>query len=172
MKKIYMIFLALFCAIGCCNAQLIHTKGQMGLGFRWGKAYKNDYNIGLFYNLYTSEKLGLLIELDREKAEFEFSKFTNQFLLGVGCEVAVWHPSPKFYINLDLAGNIGYDQWDCTVMDWQEKHIVGGANAGVGFELYPWHFLSFVLKAREFMIYGKGMNYLKPDYSLGVKVNW
>ena len=73
---------------------------------------------------------------------------------------------------MNLAGNIGYDHWDCKIMDWKEKHIIGGANAGLGFELYPWHFLSFVLKAREFMLYGKGMNYLKPDFSLGVKVNW
>jgi len=172
MKRIYMILLALFCAFGCCNAQLIHTKGKMGLGFRGGIGTKNDYNIGMFYNLYTSEKLGLLIELDREKAEFEFSNFTNQFLAGVGLEIAVWNPRPWMYLNLSIAGNIGYDQWDCKIMDWQEKHIVGGANGGAGFEFYPWHFLSFVVKAREFLVYGKGMNYVKPDFSLGVKVNW
>ncbi len=167
-----MILLALFCVVGSCNAQLIHTKGKMGIGFRWGKGTKNDYNLGLFYNLYTSEKLGFLVELDREKAQFDYSNFTNQFLLGVGCEVAVWKPCQWLYLNLNLAGNIGYDQWDCTIMDWQEKHVVGGANGGVAFEAYPWHFLSFVIKTREFLIYGKGMNYVKPDFSLGVKVNW
>ncbi|MBR6596710.1 MAG: conjugal transfer protein TraO [Paludibacteraceae bacterium] len=172
MRNIYMILLALFCAVSCCNAQLIHTKGKMGLGFRWGKGTKNDYNIGLFYNLYTSEKLGLLIELDREKAQFDYSNFTNQFLLGVGCEAVVWNPRPRFYMNLSLAGNIGYDQWDCTIMDWQEKHVVGGANGGWSIEVYPWHFLSFVFKAREFLLFGKGMNYVKPDFSLGMKVNW
>ena len=172
MKKIYMILLALFCAFGCCNAQLVHTKGKMGVGFRWGKGTKNDYNIGMFYNLYTSEKLGLLIEVDREKAQFDYSNFTNQFLAGVGIEIAVWKPAQWLYMNLSLAGNVGYDQWDCTVMDWQEKHIVGGANGGWSLEAYPWNFLSFVLKAREFMIYCKGMNYVKPDFSLGVKVNW
>lgn len=172
MKRIYAVLLALFCVVCCCNAQLIHTKGQMGVGVRWGKGIKNDYNIGMFYNLYRNEKLGLLIELDREKAEFQFSEFTNQFLLGAGCEVAVWKPCTWFYLNLDLCGNIGYDKWVCTVMDWEEKHVVGGFNGGLAFEFYPWHFLSFVIKTREFLLYGKGMNYLKPDFSAGIKVNW
>ncbi|MEE1064361.1 MAG: hypothetical protein UH071_11915, partial [Paludibacteraceae bacterium] len=88
------------------------------------------------------------------------------------CEAVVWKPRPWLYMNLDLAGNIGYDQWDCTVVDLQEKHIVCGFNGGWSLEAYPWHFLSFVLKAREFMIYGKGMNYVKPDFSLGMKFNW
>lgn len=181
MKRVYMILLALICAVGCCDAQLIHTKGQMGLGFRGGVGLPTrvssidrsiGYNIGLFYNLYTSNQLGLLIELDREKKEFRFSDFTNQVLLGVGCEYAVWKPCKWLYMNLDLCGNVGYDEWNCTVMDWDEKHLVFGMNGGWAMEAYPWHFLSFVLKARQFVLFGKGENYLKPDFSLGVKANW
>ena len=39
-------------------------------------------------------------------------------------------------------------------------------------EAYPWHFLSVMIKARQFLLFGKGMNYLKPDFSLGIKYNW
>ncbi|MCQ2190967.1 MAG: hypothetical protein MJY63_04970 [Paludibacteraceae bacterium] len=172
MKSVYIILLTLFCVVGCCDAQLIHTKGQMGAGLRWGVGTRNDYNVGMFYNLYRNEKLALLVELDREKSEFWASYFTNQFLLGAGCEVAVLKPCTWFYMNLDVCGNIGFDQWECKFMDWTEKHVVGGVNGGLAFEFYPWHFLSFVIKSREFLIYGKGMNYLKPDFSVGVKVNW
>lgn len=177
MKRIYMILLALFCAFGCCNAQLIHTKGKMGIGFRAGvgtRAFQGwkGYNLGLFYNYYTSNQLGLLIEVDREKMEFEHSEFTNQFLLGVGCEYAVWKPTKWLYMNLSLSGNFGYDDWQCTIMEREEKHLIGGLNGGFGFEAYPWHFLSFVLKGRQYALFGKGMNYFKPDISLGVKVNW
>lgn len=176
MKRMYVILFALICAVGCCNAQLIHTKGKMGLGFRGGVssrvAYHHGYNLGLFYNYYTSNQFSVLVEVDREKAEFEYSKFTNQFLVGVGCEYAVWKPTKWLYMNLNLCGNIGFDEWDCKVMDWKQRNVIGGANGGFALEAYPCHFLSIVAKARQFVLFGKGMNYLKPDFSLGIKVNW
>lgn len=172
-----MILLALICAVGCCDAQLIHTKGKMGIGFRGGVGTRTfqrwkGYNLGIFYNYYTSNQLGIIVEVDREKMEFKHSEFTNQFLLGVGCEYAVWKPTKWLYMNLNLSGNFGFDVWDCTITDWKESHFLGGLNGGFGLEAYPCHFLSFVLKARQFVLFGKGMNYLKPDFSLGVKVNW
>lgn len=172
MKRIYVLLIVMLGAFQISNAQLVHTKGKMGVGFRGGIGTKNEYNIGLFYHYYTSSQLGVFLEVDREKAKFDHSNFTNQFLVGVGCEYAFWKPCKWLYMNLSLAGNIGYDEWICTIMDWQEKHLFGGLNGGFGLEAYPWHFLSFVLKARQFVLFGKGENYFKPDFSLGVKFNW
>ena len=177
MKKIAIIVLALFCAIGCCNAQLVHTKGKMGVGFRGGVStrlfnYWRGYDIGLFYHYYTSPQMGIVVELDREKMEFKHSDFTNTVLLGVGCEYTVWKPTTWMMMELSLLGNVGYDVWDCTVMDWREEHFVFGANGGFALEFYPWHFLSFMLKGRQFVLFGHGDSYAKPDISLGVKVNW
>ena len=177
MKKIAMIFLALFCAMGCCNAQLVHTKGKMGVGIRGGVSTRmfsgwRGYDIGLFYHYYTSPQMGIVVELDREKMEFKHSDFKNTVLLGVGGEYAVWKPTKWMMMELSLLGNVGYDVWDCTVMDWREEHFVFGANGGFALEFYPWHFLSFMLKGRQFALFGRGDSYVKPDISLGVKVNW
>lgn len=175
MKRIFVLFFILVCAAMTCNAQLIHTKGKMGIGVRGGIGWiksNHSRNIGLMYHYYTSNKTGIFVEIDREKARFRNSEFTNHFMVGAGFEYAVWKPCKWLYMNLSVAGNFGYDEWDCTIMDWTERHFVGGANAGFGLEAYPWHFLSFTLKARQFMIFGKGMNYLKPDFSLGLKYNW
>lgn len=183
MKKIAMIVLALFCAMGCCNAQLVHTKGKMGVGIRGGVSTRlfsglavdygwRGHDIGLFYHYYTSPQMGIVVELDREKMEFKHSDFKNSVLLGVGGEYAVWKPTKWMMMELSLLGNVGYDVWDCTIMDWREEHFVFGANGGFALEFYPWHFLSFMLKGRQFALFGRGDSYVKPDISLGVKVNW
>lgn len=184
MKRIYVILFALICAVGCCNAQVIHEKGKMGLGFRGGISsfiggikekcnWHRGYNLGLFYNYCLNDRLSLIAEVDHEKLEYEYSNYNNPFLLGIGCEYAVWKPTKWLYINLSYCANIGYEVWDCKVMDWTERHLIGGVNGGFAIEAYPCHFLSFVGKTRQFVLYGKGMSdYLKPDVSLGIKVNW
>lgn len=174
MKKVLTILLFITFTISA-NAQLIHTKGKMGVGVRGGIGWiksNHAYNLGLMYHYYTGNKTGILVEVDREKAEFEYSNFTNHFLVGAGFEYAVWKPCKWLYMNLNFCGNFGYDEWNCKIMDWKEKHFIGGANGGFALEAYPWHFLSVMLKARQFLLFGKEMNYLKPDFSLGLKYNW
>lgn len=183
LKRLYVIMVALVCAIGCCNAQLVHTKGKMGAGLRGGIGTHNCYNFGLFYHYYISDKIGVYLEVDHEKSfvEQHYVKevhkeddidFTNQFMIGVGCEYVVYRPTKWLLMELSLAGNIGRDHWDSNINHWDEKHLVGGLNGGFGLEAYPWQRVSFMVKARQFVLFGKGMNYLKPDFSLGVKVNW
>lgn len=171
MKRIYLILLTLFCVVGCCNAQLIHSKGQMGLGVRGGGAY-HGWNIGLMYNYQFSNDIALLVELDREKAKFEFSNFTNTVLLGVGANFRVWKPTIWLNMHLSATGNVGYDIWDCTVVDWKHENTVFGGCVGLDFEFTPWSHVSLVTKGRQWMLFGSGDSYAKPDYSLGVKVNW
>ncbi|MCQ2088111.1 MAG: conjugal transfer protein TraO [Bacilli bacterium] len=155
----------------CASAQLYHAKGNMGVGFRGGFGY-NGYDLGLMYDYHLSDKVGLMLELDREKAEFTYTDFSNMFLLGLGADYAVWHPATWLYMHIGATGNIGYDVWDCKVMDWTEKHAVYGLSGGLDFEAYATQWLSFVLKARQWMLWGGGDSYVKPDFSLGVKVNW
>lgn len=153
------------------SAQLIHTNGQMGAGFRAGFGY-NGYNLGLMYDYHFNNNVALLVELDREKAEFEYSHFTNSILLGTGVNIKVWNPTLWLFLHGSAAGNIGYDIWDCKVLDWKRENIIYGANMGFDIEAYPWHFLSVVLKARQWILFGDGDSYEKPDFSLGVKYNW
>ena len=170
MRKFIVSVVLLFFSISA-SAQLIHTKGQMGAGFRGGVGF-NGYNLGLMYNYHFNNNVALLVELDREKAEFQFSDFTNTILLGTGANIKVWNPTLWLFMHGSVAGNIGYDKWDCNVLDWKHENIVYGANAGFDLEAYPWHFLSVVLKARQWVLFGGGDSYAKPDFSLGVKYNW
>lgn len=175
MRRFIALAVMMTCFAMAGEAQLIHTKGKMGVGFRGGIGWfrsNEAWNIGLMYHYYTSNSTGIIIEIDREKARLPKSKFTNHFLIGVGFENAIWKPCKWLYMNLSLAGNFGYDEWVCNHTHWTESHCVGGANTGFGLEAYPWHFMSVTLKARQFLLFGKGMNYLKPDFSLGVKYNW
>lgn len=170
MKRIYIVMM-LFITSLSASAQLQHTKGQMGAGFRGGIGY-NGYDLGLMYNYHFNNDVALLVELDREKAEFDYSDFTNTILLGTGVNVLLWNPTLWLYMHGSATANIGYDEWDCKVVDWTHENIVYGASAGIDFEAYPWHFLSVVLKARQWILFDDGSSYAKPDFSLGVKYNW
>ena len=169
-KKIIISIIMLLSSM-ISSAQLIHTQGQMGVGVRGGIGI-NGYNIGMIYNYQFNNTVALLVEVDREKAKFEYSKFTNSILFGSGVNLKIWNPTLWLFIHGSAAGNIGYDLWDCTVLDWKHENIVYGANGGIDLEAYPWHFLSFVLKARQWVLFGDGDSYAKPDFSLGIKYNW
>lgn len=170
MKRI--AFLILFTLVASItSAQLVHSKGQMGLGVRGGGAY-HGWNIGVMYDYHFNNEVALLVEVDREKADFEYSHFTNTILLGVGANFKVWNPTTWLYMHGSVAGNVGYDIWDCKIIDWKHEHVVYGANAGIDFEFIPWNHVSFVVKGRQFLLFGDGDSYAKPDYSLGVKFNW
>lgn len=170
MKKIILALLLTLFA-GTASAQLVHAEGQMGLGIRGGGGY-HGWNVGLMYNYQFTNRIALLVELDREKAKFEFSDFTNNFLVGVGANFRVWRPTTWLYMHLSTCGNIGYDIWKCNVADWTHEYVVFGANAGLDFEFIPWEHVSLVLKGRQWVLFGGGDSYAKPDYSFGVKVNW
>lgn len=170
MKKIVLAFLLVLVA-SVSSAQLVHTKGQMSLGVRGGGAY-HGWNVGLMYNYYFNNQIALLVELDREHAKFEFSEFQNQFLLGVGADFNIWNPKPWLYFQASACANIGHDVWECTVMDWTHEYTVFGANVGLGFEIVPWNHVSLLLKGRQWILFGGGDSYAKPDYSLGLKINW
>ena len=169
MKRVITILMLFMCMNA--SAQLVHTKGQMGAGFRGGIGY-NGYNLGVMYNYQFNNDVALLVELDREKAEFDYSHFTNTLLLGTGVNIKLWNPTLWLFVHGSATGNIGYDIWNCTVLEWKHENIVYGLNGGVDFETYPWHFLSVVLKARQWVLFGDGDSYAKPDCSLGVKYNW
>lgn len=170
MKKIVLAFLLTLFA-GVSSAQLVHTKGQMSLGVRGGGAY-HGWNVGLLYDYYFNNKIALLVEFDRERAKFEFSEFNNKFLLGVGADFNVWNPKPKLFVQTSVCANVGRDVWECTVMDWTHDCVVFGANAGLGLEIVPWNHVSLLLKGRQWVLFGGGDSYAKPDYSLGLKINW
>lgn len=170
MKRIVLaLLLALVGSVA--SAQLIHSKGQMGLGVRGGGAY-NGWNVGMMYDYHFNNDVALLVELDQERAEFEFSHFTNTILLGVGASFKVWNPKTWLYMHLSASGNVGYDIWDCKVMDWTHENVVFGVSGGLDFEIIPFNHVSFVVKARQWLLFGDGDSYAKPDYSLGVKFNW
>lgn len=170
MKRIVIALMFIISSVAT-SAQLVHTKGQMGAGLRGGIGY-NGYNLGAMYNYQFNNDVAMLIELDREKAEFDYSHFTNTVLLGAGANLKLWNPALWLFMHGSVSGNVGYDIWDCKVVEWTHENIVYGANIGLDFEAYPWHFLSVVLKARQWVLFGEGDSYAKPDFSLGVKYNW
>lgn len=170
MKKIVLAFLlALFA--GVSSAQLVHTKGQMSFGVRGGGAY-HGWNVGLMYDYNFNNQIALLVEVDRESAKFEFSDFNNKYLFGVGANFNIWNPKPSLYFQASVCGNMGYDVWKCNVVDWTHEYVVFGANAGLGLEIIPWNHVSLLLKGRQWILFGGGDSYAKPDYSLGLKINW
>ncbi len=170
MKRVVLALLIALVA-GVASAQLVHTKGQMGLGVRGGGAY-NGWNIGLMYDYHFNNTIALLVEVDRESAKFEFSDFTNKFLIGAGANFKIWNPKTWLYMHASASGNVGYDKWECTVMDWTHETAVYGASVGLDFEFIPWTHVSLVAKGRQWLLFGDGDSYAKPDYSLGVMFNW
>lgn len=155
------------------TAQLVHTKGQMGVGARYGIGYKG-WDLGLLYKYQITDKLGLIAELDREDAEFDYSD-CEALLLGVGCDYMLWNPTLWLFFHASACGNIGHDGWDCNVINWKHDAMVYGGSVGVDAEMFPIKKLtnlSFIIKVRQWILASDGDVYAKPDYSLGVKWNW
>ena len=176
MKYIIAILFSLF-AITYVLAEheessLLHTKGHQSLGARYGKGTKNRFDIGLEYQRCFSPRTGLLCQLDMEKASFGNSEFTNQFLLGAGLEIMCFHPTSWMFIDLNLIGNVGYDSWSCEILDAKKSGIVGGANIGGAIELYPTNKVSVIIGGQQYLLFGNGTNYLKPNFYLGIRYVW
>lgn len=201
MKRIYIVLLALTCVITCIAQESSKEnvedpqsvgmsekakpsdgvvsidgnegrRGKMGVGLRGGLGIGNSlFSVGLMYHYYFTERLGVYLEVDHNKSILGYSHFDSHWV-GVGCEYTIWRPCKWLYMNLSLAGDVGCDKWECSVMDWNEKHFVGGLNGGLSLEAYPCRIFSLVAKGRQYAMFGKGENYFVPDVSFGFKVNW
>ena len=147
-------------------------KGINSLGVRGGIGTKNLFAVGFTYNYHFNSKISLSVEVDHERAKFGGSDFVGVVLLSPGVEYAVWSPLTWFYLNLSLAGSVGYDVWRNDLVNGEVKGIVGGVNAGAGVEFVPWHFLSFTLRAQQYLLFGNDDQYLKPLFTAGVKYNF
>lgn len=154
------------------KVSLLHTKGQQAIGARFGKGTKNKFDVGLEYERCFNQRAGLLCQLDMERATFGNSEFSNQFLFGAGIEIMCFHPKPWMFIDLNLMGNVGYDQWTCEELEAEKSGIVGGANIGAALEMYPAKKVAIVLGGQQFLLFGNDTNYLKPNFSLGVRYVW
>ena len=174
MKSLRWI-LVLFCfhySVCVVEAQLNHVKGINSFGVRGGIGTKNLFAVGLTYNYHFNSKLSLNVEVDHERAKFGTSNFVGVAFLSPGVEYSVWSPLTWLYVNLSLAGSVGYDIWKNDFVDDEVKGIVGGVNAGCGLEFVPWHFLSLTLRTQQYLLFGNDDQYLKPLFTVGVKYNF
>lgn len=154
------------------NATLLHIKGQQSAGARFGKGTKNKFDIGLEYERCFTNKIGLICQLDMEKATFGNSEFSNQFLMGTGIELVCFHPAIWMFIDLNLMGNVGYDKWTCEELEAEKSGIVGGSNIGASMEIHPTQKFAIVAGAQEYLLFGNDTHYLKPNFYLGVRYVW
>ena len=103
---------------------------------------------------------------------FGNSDFTNDILFSPGIEYSVWNPVKWFYLQIALQGCIGHDTWKCDIVNDKVSGIVYGATAGATFEFFPVPYLSIVAKAQEYLIFGNNDQYIKPNFSLGLRYNF
>lgn len=154
------------------RTQLVHVSGCQSAGIRYGKGTKNKYDVGLTYAYVFNQKMSLLVELDHEEAEFGHSEFTNYLLLSPGVEYNLWNPAKWVYWHASGGASVGYDQWEAPIVDDETAGFVYGANVGTGFEFLPWSCLSVVVKAQQFLLFGNDDQYLKPNFSVGLRYNF
>jgi hypothetical protein len=166
------LMLAAVTATSAKRPTLIHVKGMQSVGIRGGIGTKNKYDVGLTYNYSFDQKYTLISELDHEEATFGYSDFTNVFLYSVGADYAVWQPTNWCYLNLGLGACVGYDKWHADIVDDTQEGWVYGAQAGMNVEVFPWPFLSFDLKAQQYLLFGNKDQYLKPNFSIGIRYNF
>ena len=152
--------------------ELTHVKGIHAIGLRGGIGTKNKFDIGVSYNYHFNPKVSLSVELDHEEAEFGYSRFTNAILFSPGADYSPINPGGWSYLTLNLAASIGYDIWRCKNIDEQTEGLVYGANAGIGWEAFPCSFISIIIKAQEYFLFGNDDQYLKPMFTLGVRYNF
>ncbi len=170
---VYLLLLAGSFMFSSLQAQdLTHVKGIHTIGLRGGIGTKNKCDFGLTYNYHFNPKIALSVEADHEMATFGHSDFTNIILVSPGVDYSPVNPWGWSYITLNLAANIGCDKWECKDLNLEKKGFVYGANAGFCWEVFPWSFLSFALKAQEYIVFGNDDQYLKPLFTLGVRYNF
>lgn len=174
MKRLFV--LTLFCLIfGLAKSEksgLDHIKGCQSVGLRGGVGTKNTFNVGITYTYCFSNKLSLTVGLDHEEAVFGHSEFTSLLQLSPALEANVWNPANWFYLSIGGGGAVGYDRWRCEELAAEKKGFVFGPNVGVGFEFVPVSFLSLMLKAQQYAMFGNGVQYLKPQFTFAVRYNF
>lgn len=170
---IYLLLLAEMVFHSGLQAQgLTHVKGIHTVGIRGGIGTKNKYDFGATYHFHFNAKTALCVEADHEVATFGHSDFTNLILLSPGVDYSPANPWGWSYITLNLAASVGWDKWECAELGKEVDGIVYGANAGLSWEVFPWSFLSFQLKAQEYILFGNDDQYLKPLFTLGICYNF
>lgn len=168
-----LLLLAEMLPFYCLQAQeLTHVKGIHAIGVRGGIGTKNKYDVGLTYNYHFNSNMALCVEVDHEKAQFGHSEFTNILLLSPGVDYSPFNPWNWSYLTINLSASVGYDRWTCLEIHEKKSGIVYGANTGISWEVIPWHFLSFVIKAQEYILFGNNDQYLKPLFTLGIRYNF
>lgn len=177
MTKIkWFITALLFASVNLLNSaqaqELTHVKGIHAIGLRGGIGTKNKYDIGLTYHYHFNPKIALSVEMDHEAAKFGYSDFCNIILVSPGVDYSPLNPGGWSYFTLNLAASVGYDVWTCDYVNERKAGFVFGANAGIAWEAFPCSFLSLVLKAQEFFLFGNDDQYLKPLFTLGIRYNF
>lgn len=155
---------------------LSHVKGCQSIGIRGGKGTKSVYDIGMTYAYCFNSKISLLFELDHEKWLSKPNQMTEQvnvILFSAGAEHNILNPTKWFYWHWGLGGVIGYDKWTTIALNNQvDKALCYGAQVGTGVEFIPWTRVSFVVKAQQYALFSKVANYLKPNFTAAVRINF
>lgn len=156
--------------------QLSHVRGCQSVGIRGGKGTKNLYDLGLTYAYCFNNKLSLLVEVDHERwnsKPYEFTQFMNVISVSPGIEHNILNPTKWFYWHWGIGAVVGYDKWTTVTLDNKvDKAFCYGAQAGSGVEFIPWTRCSFVLKGQQYVMFSKVRNYLKPNFSLAIRINF
>ena len=152
--------------------ELTHVKGIHAIGLRGGIGTKNKYDVGISYNYHFNPKLSLSVEMDHELAKFGHTDFCNLILFSPGVDYSPVNPGGWSYLTLNLAASVGYDRWTNDYVDEQIAGFVYGANAGIGWEAFPCSFLSIIIKAQQYFLFGNDDQYLKPLFTLGIRYNF
>lgn len=155
---------------------LSHVKGCQSIGMRGGKGTRSVFDIGLTYAYCFNSKFSLLFEVDHEKWVSEPSRVTeqvNMFLFSPGVEHNILNPTKWFYWHWGLGAAFGYDKWTTIAFNNQvDKAFCYGAQVGTGVEFIPWTRVSFVLKGQQYALFSKVANYLKPNFTAAVRINF
>lgn len=171
-KFLLVFVLICFCGAQAQNGALVHVKGCQSIGVRYGMGTKNKYDVGLTYTYVFNQKSSLLVEIDHEEATFDQSDFVNDILVSPGIEYNLWNPAKWIYWHMDGGLSLGCDTWSCDIVNENTSGFVYGANLGTGIEILPWSFLSLNLKAQQFLLFGNNDQYLKPNFSIGLRYNF
>ncbi len=151
---------------------LSHVKGCQSVGIRGGHGTKNKFDVGLTYAYCFNEWMSFLVEMDREWASIGNCDFTNLILVSPGIEHNLKNPVPWFYWHWGIGPAVGVDRWDNRIISRREQGAVFGAQVGTGVEFIPWTKFTFVIKAQQYVLFGKDHNYFKPNFSLALRFNF
>ena len=179
-SKLFCLSVALMFGISCMAepinqyeaVTLSHVTGCQSVGARVGHGTKNKIDFGLTYAYCFNTRMSLLVELDHETAQFGNTKFTNYILVSPGIEHNLLNPAKCFYWHWGIGPAVGYDRWYSDYVNEEKRCFCYGAQLGTGVEFIPKNKISFVLKAQQYVLFGSGDNYLKPNFSFAVRFNF